>query len=96
MMVLTRCLTMEETVPINAQSQYSIMFEPRREYGPQHRQAPHRSRIANIKNTCVLLFINQRDVLVNSSGILGTCKLTFIQLHLHSHRHSDSQWMIFF
>ena len=40
-------------------STYSIMFVPRREYGPQHRHARHRSRTANIKKACVLFVINQ-------------------------------------
>ena len=34
--------------------------------------------------------INQRNVLVNSSGISGACKLTFIELDLHNHRHSHT------
>ena len=34
--------------------------------------------------------INQRNVLVNSSGISGAFKLTFIELDLHNHRHSHT------
>ena len=70
--------------PIITQSQYSIMIAPRREYGPQNGQAPNLSRTANVKNVCALFVINQRNVLANSNGISGTCKLTFIELHLHS------------
>ena len=58
-MILTRCLTVEETVPIIAKgSTYTIMFVPQQEYGPQHRHARHRSRTANIKKACVLFVIN--------------------------------------
>ena len=59
-MILTRCLTVEETVPIIAQRQYLLdLFVPRRGYGPQHRHPRHRSRTANIKKACVLFVINQ-------------------------------------
>ena len=37
----------------------------------RHGQAPHRSRTANTNNPCVLFVINQRNMLVNSSGISG-------------------------
>ena len=32
-------------------------------------------------------------MLVNSSGISGACKLTFIELDLHNHSHTDSDWV---